>query len=126
MAIEPSYFQQRSATDEQLFPVQALSEYSLEYASALLLNLCLRRAGKAKCELEVELTLQVTLALLHHSDIQVRTFINGIMYSLLDLSLLKQRARALNLKAKLELLLEDSQEDELKRQLQYILNKLEE
>lgn len=67
----------------------ALSDYSLEYASALLLNLCLRRGGKAKCELEIDLTLNVMVALLSHPDVQVRTFVNGILYSLLDLPLLK-------------------------------------
>ncbi len=63
IAVEPSYLSEE-VSDNNVLPIQALSEYSLEYASALLLNLCLRRGGKAKCELEIDLTLSVTSALL--------------------------------------------------------------
>ena len=37
------------------------------------------KGGKAKCGLEVDLTLLVTLALLHRTDIKVRAFIDEII-----------------------------------------------
>jgi hypothetical protein len=51
----------------------ALSQYSVEYGTALLMNLSLRTAGKAKCE-ERDLDILSVLSQLTESDsLQVRT-----------------------------------------------------
>lgn len=66
--------------------VQPLSDYSLEYASALLMNLSLRSKGKTICEnlnLKGISLIKVLADLMEHENLQVRTHINGTMYSVL-------------------------------------------
>lgn len=61
-----------------------MSEYSLEYITALLMNLCLRVAGKIKCEqMPPYQVLMVLSDMLEHENMSVRTFVNGTLYSLL-------------------------------------------
>ena len=48
------------------------------------MNLSLRNSGKAKCEEESENVLKVLNDLLEHENMQVRTFVNGTLYSLLS------------------------------------------
>ena len=64
--------------------LETLSEYSLEYTTALLMNLSLRSAGKTKCEQMPEsLVLQVLSELIEHDNMVVRTHVNGTLYSIL-------------------------------------------
>lgn len=86
-----------------------LGEYSYEYATALFMNLSLRSIGKKKCEdpnvnslisqcvekiIQVEV-LQVFNDLLEHENLQVRTFVNGTLYSLLSRPALKEQAKVI-------------------------------
>jgi len=68
-----------------------MSEYSLEYATALFMNLSLRTKGKKKCE-NSNLTLETLALYLQHHNIQVRTFVNGSLYSLFTRRRLRQQA----------------------------------
>jgi len=69
----------------------APSEFSLEFGSALLMNLVLRTAGKRRCaDLD---TLTVALNLMEHWNPQIRTHINGTLYSLLSLPGFRARAQ---------------------------------
>eukprot|EP01017_Pseudomicrothorax_dubius_P016284 TRINITY_DN1848_c0_g1_i5.p1 TRINITY_DN1848_c0_g1~~TRINITY_DN1848_c0_g1_i5.p1 ORF type:complete len:864 (+),score=199.42 TRINITY_DN1848_c0_g1_i5:102-2693(+) len=102
---------------------ESMSDYSLEYATALLMNLSLRTAGKVKCEDEGHEILSVLTNLLEHDNAQVRTFVNGTLYSVLSRPRLKEEAMAMRLDEALQQLLEHS-EDRLKKQIQYILNQL--
>lgn len=63
---------------------ETLSEYSYEYSTALLMNLSLRSAGKSYCEQSDQKVLNVLNDLLEHENMQVRTFVNGMLYSLLS------------------------------------------
>ena len=49
----------------------SLSDYTLEYAIALLMNLCLRSAGKRKCVPIAHKTLKVLSDLLGHENLEV-------------------------------------------------------
>lgn len=62
-----------------------MSDYTLEYATALLMNLSLRSKGKDVCEkLPAELNiLKVLCEMMEHENLQVRTHVNGTLYSIL-------------------------------------------
>jgi hypothetical protein len=62
--------------------LETLSDYSLEYATALLMNLSLRVEGKNKCE-EIPDLLNVLSELIENENLQVRTHVNGTLYSIL-------------------------------------------
>lgn len=69
--------------------LDSLSDYTLEYATALLMNLSLRVEGKNKCE-EIPDILPVLNELIENENLQVRTHINGTLYSILTRQRLKQ------------------------------------
>jgi hypothetical protein len=100
-----------------------LSEYSYEYATALFMNLSLRGAGKRKCEDPSVPVLKVFNELLEHENLQVRTFVNGTLYSLLSRPRLKEQARSMGMNDILNYLMENS-EERFKKQIQYIIEQL--
>lgn len=74
-----------------------LSDYSIEYATALLMNLSLRAAGKDKCEdPNIEL-LKVLNELVEHDNLQVRTYVNGTLYSIFTRRRLREEAKELGM-----------------------------
>jgi hypothetical protein len=68
---------------------EGLSDYSIEYGTALLMNLSLRPAGKRQAETVP--TLAVLNALLEMDNPQVRTYVNGTLYSVLTRPALKEQ-----------------------------------
>ena len=97
-----------------------LTDYSIEYATALLMNLSLRDAGKDKCEEpDIEL-LNVLNDLVEHENLQVRTYVNGTLYSIFTRKKLREEAKELGMPEVLQYLMEQSDE-QFKRQIQYIL-----
>ena len=107
-----------------LSDADSLSQYSIEYGTALLMNLSLRTAGKAKCT-ERSLDILTALSQLMESDsMQVRTYVNGTLYSVLTRPSLKERAHEIGLPDSLKLLIEHSDET-FARQINYILEQLE-
>jgi len=50
-----------------------MSDYSLEYSTALLMNLSLRTKGKDKCEKENPKILELLFQMVDHKNEQVRT-----------------------------------------------------
>ena len=74
----------------------SLQPYSLDYFSALLMNLSLRSDGKQKFEELDGVPLFDTLTdLLHIQSGRVRTFIHGVLYSILTVPAIKQKAEEL-------------------------------
>lgn len=64
----------------------------MEYATALLMNLSLRSRGKDECEklmTQVNI-LKVLSDMMEHENLQVRTHVNGTLYSILKRDSLKQ------------------------------------
>lgn len=101
------------------------SEFSLEFGSALLMNLALRTAGKRKC---VDLdTLTVALNLMEHWNPQIRTHINGTLYSLLSIENFRTRARQAGLEGVLRYIHSHASslsDDISKKQIEYLLEQL--
>jgi LisH domain-containing protein ARMC9 len=82
-----------------------LSDYSIEYATALLMNLSLRSSGKDKCEApDIEL-LKVLNNLVEHDNLQVRTYVNGTLYSIFTRAKLREEAKELGMPDLLEVLM---------------------
>ena len=69
----------------------SLSQFSYEYMTALLMNLSLREKGKQKCEEPIDV-IPTLIGLLDHENIQVKTFIRGLFYSLMSRKKLRQEA----------------------------------
>lgn len=87
-----------------------LSDYSLEYTTALLMNLSLRVAGKNKCEQQGKQVLQVLSELMEHENMVVRTHVNGTLYSILTREALRALAREMGMQEMLEYLKGQSDE----------------
>ncbi|CAG9311538.1 unnamed protein product [Blepharisma stoltei] len=100
---------------------QNLSEYTLEYSSALLMNLSLRTAGKNVCEKLDVLPLLGTL--MEHENPNVRTYINGTLYSIFTRQTLKRKAREMGFEQHLEKLY-NSSEEAFKKQIYFVLEQL--
>lgn len=101
------------------------SEFSLEFGSALLMNLALRTAGKQRC-LEMD-TITVALNLMEHWNPQIRTHINGTLYSLLSVPSFRASARRAGLEAILRTLYSQAMSigDEVsRRQIEYLLEQM--
>lgn len=101
-----------------------ISYYTLEYATALLMNLSLRTAGKAKIEDSSVDLIRVLNGLLEHENTQVRTYVNGTLYSILTRQKLKEKAYAIGLDQTLKELMRNT-DMHFKRQIQYILDQLD-
>jgi len=101
----------------------SLTDYTIEYATALLMNLSLRTSGKDKCEQDEVDIMKVLNDLIEHENLQVRTYINGTLYSVLTRPNLKEKAKAMGMEDILQYLMKTSDE-QFKRQIQYILDQL--
>ncbi len=89
--------------------LDTLTDYSLEYATALLMNLSLRSEGKNKCE-QIPDILPVLNEIIENENLQVRTHVNGTLYSVLTRAKLKQQANALGMKDMLDYMMQSSDE----------------
>ncbi|EGD74364.1 hypothetical protein PTSG_06375 [Salpingoeca rosetta] len=68
------------------------SYYSVEYAVALLMNLCLRGRGKTYCQERARDVLGMLLDLLGYEAAQVRTYVHACLYSLFSRQAIRQEA----------------------------------
>ncbi|KAK3732308.1 hypothetical protein QZH41_020461 [Actinostola sp. cb2023] len=122
----------------------SLTDYTLEYSVALLMNLSLRSLGKRKCIHNSAHVLKVLSDLLGHENQEVlrleftiRPYINGALYSILALPAIKEEARAMastfdnegiiklhdGMESILECFLNDENPD-MQRQIQFIIKQL--
>ncbi|PRP80645.1 hypothetical protein PROFUN_10700 [Planoprotostelium fungivorum] len=97
-------------------------EYTLEYASALLMNLSLRNDGKRQCEAQKNIV-QVLGKLMRHDNTKIRTFVHGTLYSIFAVPSLKEVALRIKFDHILEREIEEGPE-EFQTQIEHILNKL--
>lgn len=70
-----------------------LHEYTLECLSAILMNLVLHSEGRKICEAPQLETIKVLSNLLEIENTQIRTNINGTLYSLLNSKALREDAK---------------------------------
>ena len=104
------------------YEADTLSDYTIEYGLALIMNLSLRKAGREKFEAIADKTIQILQKFMDKDNIQVLTCINGTLYSLLKKQKFKNEARL----KKLDIQLKNSKTDnpQLKKQITYILEEL--
>ncbi|XP_062306448.1 lisH domain-containing protein ARMC9 isoform X2 [Osmerus eperlanus] len=108
---------------DELQDSDCLSDYTLEYAVALLMNLCLRTKGKRKCAENPKHVLKVLTDLLGHENHEIRPYVNGALYSILCVHTVREEAREMSME---EILHCYSKEEnpELNRQIEFIVKQL--
>jgi hypothetical protein len=110
-------------TQHVLLPDDSMSEYSREYGTALLMNLSLRTNGKMRCEANSLNVLASLCNLLESENGQVRTYVNGTLYSLLSRSALIHAAKEMGMEGILTEIRDQAQET-FQRQIDCILQQL--
>ena len=103
---------------------ETLSDYTFEYITALLMNLTLRTAGKIRCESADLGIVKILLDHIEHESLQVKTYINGTLYSLLTRPVIKEQAKGYGMEEMIQHMLSNADE-QIKKQLMYILAQLE-
>ena len=97
--------------------------YGLEYSTALLMNLCLHRAGKEQCVPLADSVLNLLLELLVRDLKPINPYVNGTLYSLLGNREINETARSLGVEQRILSKCQNC-EEETRRQLEYILDQL--
>ncbi|CAH8837553.1 unnamed protein product [Trichobilharzia szidati] len=100
-----------------------LSDYTLEYAVALCMNLCLRSSGKRCCIPITGRLLNVLMDLLSIENIDIVPYVNGALYSILALPEIRKTAEKMNLKHILKNFIKPDQ-PEMNRQFEFIIQRL--
>ncbi|XP_062868784.1 lisH domain-containing protein ARMC9 isoform X2 [Trichomycterus rosablanca] len=108
---------------DELQDSDCLSDYTLEYAVALLMNLCLRTQGKRKCTEKAKHVLKVLTDLLGHENHEIRPYVNGALYSILSVPSLRKEAKEMSLDEILSCYIKDENPD-LNRQIEFIMKQL--
>ncbi|CAE7199419.1 armc9 [Symbiodinium natans] len=99
-------------------------DFSIEFTSALLMNLTLRSAGRRRC---ADLgAYGILVGLIEHPNPQVRTHINGTLYTLLGVSAIRAEAQQKGAEAVFRSALKrvGPDNDLLQRQLEFLLHQL--
>ncbi|NWX28205.1 ARMC9 protein, partial [Notiomystis cincta] len=76
-----------------LIDPDCLADYHLEYCVALLMNLCLRSAGKKICASIPNHMLRVLSGLLGHENLKIQSYVNGVLYSILAIPSVREEAK---------------------------------
>uniref|UniRef100_A0A2K6G4C4 LisH domain-containing protein ARMC9 n=1 Tax=Propithecus coquereli TaxID=379532 RepID=A0A2K6G4C4_PROCO len=100
-----------------------LSDYTLEYSVALLMNLCLRSAGKNMCAKVAGLVLKVLSDLLGHENHEIQPYVNGALYSILSIPSIREEARAMGMEDILRCFIKEGNA-EMIRQIEFIIKQL--
>eukprot|EP01028_Stygiella_incarcerata_P012156 TRINITY_DN731_c0_g1_i1.p1 TRINITY_DN731_c0_g1~~TRINITY_DN731_c0_g1_i1.p1 ORF type:complete len:985 (-),score=325.54 TRINITY_DN731_c0_g1_i1:253-3099(-) len=111
---------------EVLSDADGLSEDTLEYGAALLMNLCLTKEGKVKCKEKIE-TVDVVSTIMDMMDIpeeHIQQYLNGALYSLLSIPLIRDHAKSIGLEDMIKMEM-DKRDESLQRQLQFVLDQLQ-
>jgi len=108
--------------------LSALSEYTVEYSTALLMNLTLRTKGKKQCQLNekhIQKILETMLSLLRSTFVaQIHTYVNGVLYSLLSERSIRHVATNMSLVSKLNECVDAYSNSAFKQQIDYIVSQL--
>ncbi|XP_025058507.1 lisH domain-containing protein ARMC9 isoform X5 [Alligator sinensis] len=100
-----------------------LSDYTLEYSVALLMNLCLRSAGKKMCAKIADHVLKVLSDLLGHENHEIQPYVNGALYSILAIPSIREEARAMGMEEILRCFIKEGNA-EMIRQIEFIIKQL--
>ncbi|KAM4692879.1 lisH domain-containing protein ARMC9 isoform 2-T2 [Discoglossus pictus] len=108
---------------QELEDTDRLSDYSVEYSVALLMNLCLRSAGKRMCAKAAGHVLKVLSDLLGHENHEIRPYVNGALYSILAVPSIREEARAMGMQEILQCFIKEGHPD-MNRQIEFIIRQL--
>lgn len=108
---------------DELQDSDCLSDYSLEYSTALLMNLCLRTKGKRKCAEKAKHVLKVLTDLLGHENHEIRQYVNGALYSILSIPAVREEAKEMSVEEILWCYCKDDDPD-LSIQIRFIIKQL--
>uniref|UniRef100_A0AAQ4P0W2 LisH domain-containing protein ARMC9 n=1 Tax=Gasterosteus aculeatus aculeatus TaxID=481459 RepID=A0AAQ4P0W2_GASAC len=108
---------------DELQDSDCLSDYTLQYAAALLLNLCLRTKGKRKCAENARHVLKVLTDVLGHENHEIRPYVNGALYSILCIPSVRQEAKEMSVEEILHCYSKEENPD-LNRQIGFIIKQL--
>ncbi|XP_052658914.1 lisH domain-containing protein ARMC9 isoform X1 [Harpia harpyja] len=106
-----------------LTDTDCLSDYTLEYSVALLMNLCLRSAGKKMCARVANHVLKVLSDLLGHENHEIQPYVNGALYSILAIPSVREEARAMGMEEILRCFIKEGNA-EMIRQIEFIIKQL--
>ncbi|XP_057887054.1 lisH domain-containing protein ARMC9 isoform X2 [Melospiza georgiana] len=106
-----------------LIDPDCLSDYNLEYCAALLMNLCLRSAGKKICASIPNAMLRVLSGLLDHENPKVQSYVNGVLYSILAIPSVREEAREMGMEEILRCFIKERNE-EMVRQMEFVIKQL--
>ncbi|NXC01866.1 ARMC9 protein, partial [Orthonyx spaldingii] len=106
-----------------LIDPDCLSDYNLEYCVALLMNLCLRSAGKKICASIPNHMLKVLSGLLGHENLKIQSYVNGALYSILAIPSVREEAKAMGMEEILRCFIKERNE-EMVRQIEFIIKQL--
>ena len=101
-----------------------LSNYSIEYILAFIMNLSLSNKGRDLCVLIVSPLLKVLYSLLDSDNLHIRTCVHGILYSILRKKVIRDQALITGFKEKLEIKSKNESIDNMKKQIEYLLIEL--
>ncbi|KAI8616627.1 hypothetical protein BC830DRAFT_1117250 [Chytriomyces sp. MP71] len=100
-----------------------LSDYTCEYGTALFMNLCLRTNGRRQCLSNPVHTLEILLGLLEIDSVQIQTYVNGALYSLLSEPDFRECAKTLRLDESL-LYLQKTASEQVRGQINFVLEQM--
>ncbi|XP_068262300.1 lisH domain-containing protein ARMC9 isoform X1 [Nyctibius grandis] len=106
-----------------LTDTDCLSDYTLECSVALLMNLCLRSAGKKMCARIANRVLKVLSHLLGHENHEIQSYVNGALYHLLAIPSVREEARAMGMEEILRCFIKEGNA-EMIRQIEFIIKQL--
>ncbi|NWS83304.1 ARMC9 protein, partial [Toxostoma redivivum] len=106
-----------------LIDPDCLSDYNLEYCAALLMNLCLRSAGKKICASIPNHMLRVLSGLLDHENPKVQSYVNGALYSILAIPSVREEAKEMGMEEILRCFIKERNE-EMVRQIEFVIKQL--
>ncbi|KAM4771316.1 lisH domain-containing protein ARMC9 [Rhinophrynus dorsalis] len=108
---------------QELEDTDHLSDYTVEYSVALLMNLCLRTTGKKMCAKTAGHVLRVLSDLLGHENHEIRPYVNGALYSILSVPSIRDEARSMGMEELLRCFIREGNAD-MNRQIEFIIRQL--
>ncbi|XP_077204193.1 lisH domain-containing protein ARMC9 [Paroedura picta] len=108
---------------EALRDTDCMSDYTLTYSVALLMNLCLRSSGKKMCVKIANEVLKILSDLLGHENHEIHSFVNGALYSILAVPSIREEARAMEMEDILQCYIEEGNADMI-QQIEFIIKQL--
>ncbi|KAL4630739.1 lisH domain-containing protein ARMC9 isoform X2 [Arapaima gigas] len=108
---------------DELQNPDCLSDYTLEYSTALLMNLCFRAQGKRKCAENAKHILSTLSDLLAHENHEIRPYVNRALYSILGVPAVRDEAREMGLEEILRCYSKDKN-TEFSSQIEFIIKQI--